>query len=63
MQDLIARRPLKRRRLFQRRPHPDIEFFFIRQLDQAGRNIDGSDEATGLDGQDAGNQARSWDRH
>jgi hypothetical protein len=63
MQDPLSKRSLKRRRLFQKRPHPDIEFFFSRQRDQAGNGIDGSDDGVGADGQDSGNQARSRDRH
>jgi hypothetical protein len=63
MQDPLSRRSLKRRRLFQKRPHPDIEFFFNRQHDQAGHGIDGSDDGAAADGPDPGNQARSRDWH
>jgi hypothetical protein len=63
MQELLSRRPLKRRRLFQKRPHPDIEFFFSRQHDQAGHGTDGPDDGVGADSQDPGNPARSRERH
>ena len=30
MENVIARRPARRKRLFARRPRPDLEFFFNR---------------------------------
>jgi hypothetical protein len=62
MQDFI-RRPVRRRRLFQRRPHPDIEFFFSRKPDQGGHGIDGPDDVACADGRDAGYRTWSLDGH
>jgi hypothetical protein len=60
MQDLIAMRPLKRRRLIPRRPHPDLECLFRREQDRFCPFPDRADCDLGLDGSDRDGEALSW---
>jgi hypothetical protein len=48
MLDLIATRPLKRRRLIPRRPHPDLECLFRRQHDRFCSFLNDTDDSLGL---------------
>lgn len=52
MQDPIPNRPFKRRRLFPRRPHPDVESLLRRGLDLSGLWTESFDDSAVLDRQD-----------
>jgi hypothetical protein len=56
MQDLIQNRPFKRRRLFPRRPHPDVESLLRRGHDRSGLWTESFDDSVVLDRQDRTNQ-------
>jgi hypothetical protein len=56
MQDLIPNRPFKRRRLFPRRPHPDVESLLRRSHDRSGLWAESFDDSMVLDRQDRTNQ-------
>jgi hypothetical protein len=56
MQDLIPNRTLKRRRLFPRRPHPDVESLLRRGHDRPDFWMDGFDDITVFDRQDRATQ-------
>jgi hypothetical protein len=56
MQDLPLNRPFKRRRLFPRRPHPDVESLLRRGHDRPHFWMDGLDDSTVFDRQDRATQ-------
>jgi hypothetical protein len=52
MQDLLPSRPFKRRRLYPRRPHPDVEVLLKRGHDRPIFWMDSFDDSPVLDRQD-----------